>query len=216
MSLSSICSFQAISLFKQSAFSSNQPFKAIGPFKAFTPKVLLLKFQILKFLLSQLSLTGIEAAVCLGLTRHREIAYALQIADDAGHVVDILRLTFRTLVQIALVYVSAIVADGVGDVISEIVASFLCCHAEEVAILCLGEVLREVHVQSRATCEVLDVRCAMQLKLVDNVQAVVLNNIEIRVVAVARHEIAVLAVPLGMLHTHVLGRDHLTVEHHVL
>ena len=40
MSLSSNQPFQAISLFKQSTF------QAIGPFKAFTPKVLLLNLKI--------------------------------------------------------------------------------------------------------------------------------------------------------------------------
>ena len=78
----------------------------------------------------------------------REIADTFQIADDAGHVIHILAVAMRTLLEIALVDMSAIVADGVGDVIGEIIATFLCCHAEEVAILCLGEVLREVHVQS--------------------------------------------------------------------
>ena len=70
--------------------------------------------------------------------------------------------------------------------------------------------------QSRTTCEVLDVRSSVQLELVNDVERVVLYYIEVAVVAVARYEIAVLTVPLGMLNAHILGRNHLTVEHNLL
>ena len=56
----------------------------------------------------------------------------------------------------------------------------------------------------------------MQLELVDNVERVVLHDVEVAVVAVARHEVAVLAVPLSVLYAHVLSRNHLAVEQHVL
>ena len=56
----------------------------------------------------------------------------------------------------------------------------------------------------------------MQLKLINHVKTIILYHIEVRVIAVARHEIAVFTIPFCMLHTNVLGRNHLTVEHHVL
>ena len=40
-----------------------------------------------------------------------------------------------TLLEIALVYVSAVVADGVRDVEREVVASFFGCHAQELSVL---------------------------------------------------------------------------------
>ena len=70
--------------------------------------------------------------------------------------------------------------------------------------------------QSRTTCEVLDVWSAVQLELVNDVERVVLYYIEVAVVAVARYEIAVLTVPLGMLNAHILGWNHLAVEHNLL
>ena len=56
----------------------------------------------------------------------------------------------------------------------------------------------------------------MEAELVDDVQRLVLHDVEIGVVTVARHGIPVLAVPLGVLHADVFGRDHLAVEHHLL
>ena len=55
----------------------------------------------------------------------------------------------------------------------------------------------------------------MQTKLFDDVRPVVLYHVEIAVVAVARHVVAVLAVPACMLHADVFSRYHLAVEHHV-
>ncbi len=111
---------------------------------------------------------------------------------------------------------AALVADGVGDVEREVVATFLSCHAEQLLVLLLGEVLLEVHVEGGTAREVLDVWCAVQLELVDDVERVVLYDVEVGVVAVARYEVAVLAVPLGVLDADVLGRNHLAVEEHVL
>ena len=72
--------------------------------------------------------------------------------------------------QITLVNMSTFVADGVGNVEREIVATFLCCHLQQVQILLLREMLLQVHVQGRTTRQVLDIGSAMQLKLVDNTQ----------------------------------------------
>ena len=83
------------------------------------------------------SAIGIEAAACLLLTSSREVAYTLQIADDTSHVVDILAAAIRTLLEIAFVDMSALVADSVRDIEREVVASLLSCDAQELAILSL-------------------------------------------------------------------------------
>ena len=150
------------------------------------------------------------------LTGLREVRDALQVADDTSHVVHVLRVAVRALLQITLVNMAAVVADGVRDIEGEIVAAFLGCDLQQMQVLILGEMLLEVHVEGRATREVLDVGSAMQLELVEDGQRVVLYDIEVRVVAVAWYEVAVLTIPLGVLYTNVLGRNHLAVEHHVL
>ena len=70
--------------------------------------------------------------------------------------------------QIALVNVAAVVADGVGDVEREVVATLLCSHLQQVLVLLLRQMLLEVHVKGRAACEVLDIGSAVQLELVDD------------------------------------------------
>ena len=146
----------------------------------------------------------------------REVGDALEVADDAGHVVDVLRVAVGALLEVALVDMAAVVADGVGNVEREVVAALLRSHLQQLAILLLREVLLEVHVEGRAAREVLDVGGAVELELVDDGERVVLDDVEVGVVAVAGHEVAVLAVPLGVLHADVLGRDHLAVEHDLL
>ena len=51
------------------------------------------------------------------------------------------------LFEVSFVDVAAVVADGVGDVEREVVASFLGCHAEKLCVLLLAQVLFEVHVE---------------------------------------------------------------------
>ena len=70
--------------------------------------------------------------------------------------------------------------------------------------------------QRRAAREVVDVAASMQPEFVDDVQRLVLDDVEIGVVAVARHGVSVLAVPFGVLHADVFGGDHLAVEHQLL
>ena len=118
--------------------------------------------------------------------------------------------------EIAFVDMTAVVADGVGDVECEVVTAFLGGHLQQLQVLLLREVLLEVHVEGGTTREVLDVGRTMEFELVEDGQRVVFDHVEVTVVAVAGHEVAVLTIPLGMLHTDVLGRDHLAVEHHVL
>ena len=66
-----------------------------------------------------------------------------------------LAVAVRTFFQIALVYVSAVVAYCIGNVEREIVASFLGSHLEQLAVLCLRQMLVQVHMQRRAARKVL-------------------------------------------------------------
>ena len=75
------------------------------------------------------------------LARLGEIADSFQVADDTREIVHILTAADGTLVQVAFVYMPAIVASRIGDVESEVVGTFLRCHTEKVAILRLREVL---------------------------------------------------------------------------
>ena len=70
--------------------------------------------------------------------------------------------------------------------------------------------------QGRTARKVLDVWRAVEPELVKDVERVVLYGVKIAVVTVARHGIAVLPVPFGVLHAYVFRRYHLAVEHHVL
>ena len=84
----------------------------------------------------------------LFLARLREAADALHIANNAGEVIDVLAVALRTFVEVAFVNVSAVVADSVGDIEGEIVTTFLSRYAEQLAVLCLREMLLQVGVQS--------------------------------------------------------------------
>ena len=146
----------------------------------------------------------------------REVAYPFQVADDAGHVVHVLAVADGALFQVTLVYVATVVADGIGYVEREVIASFLGRHLQQLSVLLLGKVLGKIHVQGRTARQVLYIGGAMELELVDDVERFVFHHIEIAVVAVAGHEVTILPVPLGVLYAHVLGGYHLAVEEYVL
>ena len=153
------------------------------------------------------------SACGLLLAGQREVGYAFHVADHARQVVGVAAAADGAFAQVAFVDVPAVVANGVGDVEREVVASLLCGHAQQLAVLGLREVLFEVHVQRRAAREVGDVALAVEAELVEDVERCVFDGIEVAVVAVARHVVARFAVPFGVLDAHVLGGDHLAVEH---
>ena len=76
----------------------------------------------------------------------------------------------RALLQIALVDMTAVVADRVGDIEGEVVTSFDSRYAEQLAVLRLAEVLLEVTVQRRTTGEVLDVLTSVETETVEYVE----------------------------------------------
>lgn len=80
---------------------------------------------------------GVETATCLLLPCLGEIAHTLEIANDSRHIVYVGGMAVRAFVQITLVYVATIVADCIRDVEREVIASFLCCNAEQLAVLSL-------------------------------------------------------------------------------
>ena len=58
-----------------------------------------------------------------------EAADTFHISDNAGKVIHVLAVAFRAFMEIALVDMATVVANGVGDIKGEIVAPFLRCHA---------------------------------------------------------------------------------------
>ena len=88
-------------------------------------------------LLAERVFAGIESSACLFLSCGREIADTLEISDDSCHVVHVLAMAVWAFLEVALVDVSAVVADGVGDVECEIVATFFCGNTQQLAILLL-------------------------------------------------------------------------------
>ena len=149
------------------------------------------------------------------LARLGEIADSLQVADDTREIIHILTAADGALVQVALVYMPAIVASRIGDVEGEVVGALLRRHAEQVAILRLREVLFEITMQRRAAREVRHILPSMESELVQHIERGVFHNVEITVVAVSRHDISVFPIPLGMLHPDILGGNHLAVEEYL-
>ena len=64
-----------------------------------------------------------------------EVAYPLHVTDDTCHVVHVGAVTVRALLQVTLVYVAAVVADGVRDVESKLVATLFCSNSQKLPVL---------------------------------------------------------------------------------
>ena len=139
----------------------------------------------------------------------------MEITNDASELVHILAFAVWALREITLVDVSATVAERIGDVEREIIAALLCGNAEEMTVLRLGKMLLEVAVQCTSAGEVVDVATPVEAELLDGVDVLVFYHIEVAVVAIARHIVAIFAVPTCMLHAYVFGRNHFAVEEQV-
>ena len=109
----------------------------------------------------------------------------------------------------------AVVADGVGNVESEIIASLHSRHTEQLPVLRFAEMLRKIGVKSGTARQMFDVLSPVETELVDEVEGFVFYHIEITVVAVAPYFITVLTVPFGMLHANIFSRYHLAVEQNI-
>ena len=88
--------------------------------------------------------TMIVTSCSFFLAGHREVADTLHISDDAGQVIDVSAVALRTFLEVVLADVAALVADSVRNVEGEVVASFLCGYAQELAVLCLREMFFKV------------------------------------------------------------------------
>jgi hypothetical protein len=119
------------------------------------------------------------------------------------------------LLQITLVDMATIVADRIGDIKGEIVTAFIGRYFQQMGILLLRQMLLEIHVKGGTACKMFNIRCTMKFELVNNGQRVILHNIEITIITVTWYEITVLTIPLGMLYTDILSRNHLTIERSV-
>ena len=69
------------------------------------------------------------------LSRLREAADTLHVADYTCKVVKIPAMAFWAFVEVAFVNVTAFVAHSVGDIKGEVVTAFLRGHAEQLAVL---------------------------------------------------------------------------------
>ena len=55
-------------------------------------------------------------------------------------------MAMRTLLEITLVNISAVIAEGIRHIECEVVATLLCSHLQKLAILLFGEMLLQIHV----------------------------------------------------------------------
>ena len=158
----------------------------------------------------------IITACSLLLTVHGEIGNALQIAYDTCEIVNVLAVAHRTLFEVTLVNVSAVVAHCVRHIERKVIASLLCGNSEKLTILFLAQMFVEIHVESRAAGKVFYEFMSVKAELFKYVRVGIFNHVEITIVAVARNIVTVLPVPTCVLHTYVLGRNHFAVEHNIL
>ena len=92
----------------------------------------------------------VVASCSLFLTGHREVAYTLHVTDDTCQIVNVFAVTFRTLLEVVLADMTALVADRIRDVECEVVTSFLSCNSQKLGVLSLREVLLEIEMESPA------------------------------------------------------------------
>ena len=142
---------------------------------------------------------------------------ALQVADDARAVVDVARTAGAACCQRAFVNVFAVVADGDAHVDAEVVAAVVRGDVKQFAVAFLAERFIEVQMQRRAAVQPVDEFAPVQDEFVESVGALVIfHEVEVGVVAVARHAVAVAFVPGGVFHAEVFCRHEFGVEFHTV
>ena len=104
-------------------------------------------------------------------------------------------------------------AQGVRDVEGQVIAARLHRGVQQLAILLLGQMLVEVDMAGRASIEVSCEVTPMELQLIQHIDSRIFHPEEIAVVAIARDAEFIGAIPRGILHTLILGRNHLSIEH---
>ena len=142
---------------------------------------------------------------------------ALQVADDARAVVDVARAAGAACSQRAFVDVFAVVADGDAHVDAEVVAAGVRRDVQQFAVAFPAQRFVQVQVQRRAAVQPVDEFASVQDEFVERVGAlVVFHQVEVGVVAVARHAVAVAFVPGGVFHAEVFCRHEFGVVAHAV
>ena len=78
-----------------------------------------------------------------------------------------------------------VIADGVRNVEGEVVAALGSGYPEQLSVLLFAQMFFQIHVQCRASGQMLDVAATVQAEFVHNVQRAIFHNVEVAVVAVA-------------------------------
>jgi len=97
--------------------------------------------------------------------------------------------------------VTAITADRIRNIESEVRTASLDGIIHEQTILILGQMLIQIAVQGRATIQILSELTAMQHELIEYGGGRIFYKIEVRIIAGARYGVAVSLVPLGVFDT---------------
>lgn len=130
--------------------------------------------------------------------------YALEVTYDSGKIVEVIASAYRTLLKTVLTDKTAVITYGVGYIDGKIGTLFCNGPVHDHTILRFGEMLIEINMESRATVKILGHLFAVQVDLIEHGKLFIFNAIEIRIIDVARNEVAVFSVPLGVLYTEVL------------
>ena len=79
---------------------------------------------------------------------------------------------------------STIITNGIGDIEGKIVTAFLGSYLKQLQVLVFAQMLFKIHVQSRTSSKMFDIRSAMEFELINHSQRIIFHRIEIRVVAI--------------------------------
>ena len=145
--------------------------------------------------------------LCFFPAGFREARHPFEIANDASGIIKIFTAAGGTFIQAMLVDMSAIIADGIGDIEGKIRAAGYHCGIEHLEILIFGKMLAEVAVVSRPAIEVLRELLATHFEFIKDVFCFVLYEIKIGIIPVTRHEIAIAFIPLGEFDTEIFCRS---------
>lgn len=98
---------------------------------------------------------------------------------------------------------TAIIANGIGDVVGEIRTLGFDAYIHKLAVLRFGKVFVKVGVEGGAAVQIARHAVAMEDELVKEIARFILDDIEVGVVAIAGDEVAVFLVPRGVFDTEV-------------
>ena len=146
-------------------------------------------------------------AAFLLLTGFRERGNALEIADDAGQIIQILRAALGTGFEAALGNIAAGITDRVRNVEGEIGAAGADGIIHQVAILVLVQMLIQIDMTGAAAIQISGEFAAVQNELVEHIALGVFYDVEIGIVAIARDFISIAAIPCGEFDTEVFRQS---------